>query len=63
MSMVICKDRHEPIVYEDWNMYSKRKAPCPVCEVLDREAVLEEDISILRGQVKELEQKDYFQGA
>ncbi len=52
MSMTICEDRHEPVVYEDWDYRTKHKNPCPVCEVLDREAVLEERVEELEKELQ-----------
>lgn len=53
MSMTICEDRHEPVVYEDYDYRTKKRNPCPVCEVLDREAVLEERIEELEEEKRE----------
>ncbi len=62
MSMTICEDRHEPVVYEDYDYRTKKANPCPVCEVLDREAVLQEEkdtlthaVGVLEDDIEELQ--------
>lgn len=54
MSMAICEERHEAVVYEDWNFRSGKRSPCPVCEVLDRESVLEDRIQAAEDEMEKL---------
>ena len=52
MSMTMCEDRHDPVVYTGYdhrNVHHK----CPVCEALNRVAELEEEIEELKEQIKE----------
>lgn len=53
MSMTICEDRHEPVIYEDYDFRTRKVRPCPVCEVLDREAILEEELKELKEEKEE----------
>lgn len=43
--MVICQDRHEPVVYWNWDRTKADYAPCPVCKVLKAKAELEDEMT------------------
>ncbi len=53
MSMTICEDRHEAVVYENYNYRTIKRNPCPVCEALDREAILQEQVDELEKRLRE----------
>ena len=46
MSMQLCEDRHEPVVYTKYDHRNKLHK-CPVCEALDKIAQLEEEVDNL----------------
>lgn len=54
MSMTICEDRHEPVVYTDYD-HRNQHHKCPVCEALDKVAELKEDLDSLVKRVSDLE--------
>jgi hypothetical protein len=52
MSMTICEDRHEQIIYTKWDRLNRR-LPCPLCKALGVIAEMEEDIKNLEKEMKE----------
>jgi len=51
MSMKICEEDHEAVIYEDYNYRIKKKKQCPVCIALVRNAVLLEELEELQKQI------------
>jgi len=49
--MEICKDRHEPVCYENYDYRIRKK--CPACEALDQLARCEEELEEVRAEKDE----------
>uniref|UniRef100_A0A6M3L6G8 Uncharacterized protein n=1 Tax=viral metagenome TaxID=1070528 RepID=A0A6M3L6G8_9ZZZZ len=57
MSMIICDDRHEPVVYTDYDNRNKFHK-CPLCEVLDELAELRDDYGTLEVAHRDLKEEN-----
>ena len=57
MSMKICEEDHEAVIYEDYNYRIKKKKQCPVCIALVRNAVLLEELEELQKQIDAKEEE------
>ena len=53
MSMTMCEDRHDPVVYTEYDHRNKYHK-CPVCEALDRVSELEDINKELHDEIKGL---------
>jgi len=57
MSMKICEEDHEAVIYEDYDYRIKKKNQCPVCTALVRNAVLQEEFDELQKQIDAKEEE------
>lgn len=53
MSMEMCDDRHEPVVYTKYDNRNKFHK-CPVCEALDRVAEIQDENVELANKIGDL---------